>query len=64
MSARMIVGTVLMGSIIVVTIAVAPQIWGGKPPSGHRPNSQRIVRNPEYTHTTGGRKKYTRRLKR
>jgi hypothetical protein len=64
MDARTIVGTVLMGAIIVVTIAVAPQIWGGKPPPGHKPNSQRIVRDPDYTHTTGGRKKYTRKVKR
>ena len=64
MDARTIVGTVLMGSLIVVTIAVAPEIWGRKPPNRKRNNSETFIRHPSYTHTTGGRKQYTRKVKR
>ena len=64
MDARTIVGTVLMGSIILVTVAVAPQIWGRKPPNRKRLNSETFTRDNSYTHTTGGRKQYTRKVKR
>ena len=62
MSAETIAGTVIMGALIIVTIVMVPQTWNHNKPYRRRLNSERFIRDPEYTHTTGGRKKYTRRV--